>query len=86
MPVRKFRSVAEMPGARPRTPLDPDNLRIACSLSQFTYWLHPNEAHSWSPEIPEACGRSWRIEPIWTAVRSSITPLIAVRPSISSSK
>ena len=41
MPVRKFRSVADMPGVRWRTPLDPDNLRLACSLSQLAYWLHP---------------------------------------------
>jgi hypothetical protein len=41
MPVRKFRSVADMPGAKRLTPLDPDNLRVACSLSQLANWLHP---------------------------------------------
>ncbi len=41
MPIRKFRSVADMPGAQPRVPLDPENLRLACSLTQFAYWLHP---------------------------------------------
>lgn len=41
MPVRKFRSVADMPGVQPRAPLDPENLRLACSLTQFAYWLHP---------------------------------------------
>jgi hypothetical protein len=41
MPVRKFRSVTEMPGVKWRTPLDPDNLRLACELSQLAYWLHP---------------------------------------------
>jgi hypothetical protein len=44
MPVRKFRSVAEMPGVQWRTPLDPDNLRLACSLSQLAHWLHPMKA------------------------------------------
>lgn len=41
MPVRKFRSVADMPGTQPRKRLDPENLRLACELSQFAYWLHP---------------------------------------------
>lgn len=41
MPVRKYRSVAEMPGARPLRPLDADNLRIACELSELAYGLHP---------------------------------------------
>ena len=31
--VRKFRSAAEMPAPPPLTPLDPENLRIACELS-----------------------------------------------------
>lgn len=41
MPVRKYRSVADMPGARPLRPLDPENLRIACELSELAYALHP---------------------------------------------
>jgi hypothetical protein len=41
MPVRKFRSVEDMPSVRTRTPLDPENLRLACSLTTFAYWLHP---------------------------------------------
>jgi len=40
MPVRKFRSVSEMP-ARRLPPLDPGNLRIACELSELAYSLHP---------------------------------------------
>jgi hypothetical protein len=32
MPVRKFRSVEEMPGPPALPPLDPDNLRLALSL------------------------------------------------------
>ncbi len=40
MPVRKFRSVAEMP-VRRLPPLAPGNLRIACELSELAYALHP---------------------------------------------
>jgi len=39
--VRKYRSAEEMPGVPPRTPLDPDNLRIACELTELAYALHP---------------------------------------------
>lgn len=41
MPVRKYRSVTDMPGVRPRRPLDPENLRIACELSELSFALHP---------------------------------------------
>lgn len=41
MTVRKYRSVAEMPGVRPRPPLEPENLRIACELTDLAYGLHP---------------------------------------------
>lgn len=41
MPIRKYRSVAEMPGVRPLRPLDPDNLRIACELTELSFALHP---------------------------------------------
>lgn len=41
MPVHKYRSVAEMPGVRPLRPLDPDNLRIACELTELGRSLHP---------------------------------------------
>jgi hypothetical protein len=33
MPVRKFRSVAEMPPPPPLPPLDPRNFKVACDLS-----------------------------------------------------
>lgn len=33
MSVRKFRSAADMPAPPPLTPLDPENLRMACELS-----------------------------------------------------
>lgn len=41
MSVRKYRSVEDMPGVRPLPPLDPDNLRIACELTELAYALHP---------------------------------------------
>jgi hypothetical protein len=39
MGVRKFRSVEEMPGPAPRTPLDPENLKIAFDLIETTHRL-----------------------------------------------
>ena len=41
MPVRKYRSVADMPAVRPRPPLDAENLSIACELSELGFALHP---------------------------------------------
>lgn len=41
MTVHKYRSVEEMPGARPRAPLDPDNLRVMCELSELSFALRP---------------------------------------------
>ncbi len=41
MPVRKYRSVAEMPRAAFCTPLSPDNLRLACALSATAARLAP---------------------------------------------
>ncbi len=41
MGLKKFRSVQEMPLVPPRRPLDPDNLRIACELSEMARALHP---------------------------------------------
>jgi hypothetical protein len=41
MSLRKFRSVEEMPGVQPLRPLDPENLRIACELSELAMALHP---------------------------------------------
>lgn len=41
MPVRKYRSAAEMPDVRAREPLDPDNIRIACELSELAFALRP---------------------------------------------
>jgi hypothetical protein len=41
MPVRKFRSVEEMPAAAFRPPLDPPNIALACRLSQLATRLRP---------------------------------------------
>jgi len=41
MPVRKFRSVEQMPAAAFRQPLDPSNLRLACDLSSTAIRLAP---------------------------------------------
>jgi len=41
MAVRKFRSVADMPGPPPRPPLQEENLRLAFGLMALTYRLHP---------------------------------------------
>lgn len=41
MPVRKYRSVADMPAVRPLPPLEPGNLGIACELTELTFALHP---------------------------------------------
>jgi len=35
MSVRKYRSAAEVPAPPPLTPLDPENLRMACELSSL---------------------------------------------------
>jgi len=41
MPVRKFRSVADMPAASSRPALDPGNLKLACDLSRTAARLSP---------------------------------------------
>lgn len=41
MPVRKYSSVTEMPGNRPLPALDPENLRIACELTELAYGIRP---------------------------------------------
>jgi hypothetical protein len=41
MPVRKFRSVVEMPSPPPLGPLDPRNLKLACELSTMAARLRP---------------------------------------------
>ncbi len=42
MPVRKYRSVADMPAVQPGQPLDPENLRVACELSELALAFHGN--------------------------------------------
>ena len=41
MPVRKFRSVDDMPPAALCAPLDPANIALACRLSDLAAGLHP---------------------------------------------
>jgi hypothetical protein len=41
MPLRKYRSVEEMPAPEPRPPLDPDNLRIAFAWMKLACELRP---------------------------------------------
>ena len=41
MPVRKYRSVEDMPSPKWGTRLDPDNMRRACELSAFAARLRP---------------------------------------------
>ena len=41
MPVRKYRSVEEMPSPLKRAPLDPENIKLACDLSLLALRLRP---------------------------------------------
>ena len=41
MGLRKFRSVNEMPGPERLRPLDPENLRVVCELSELAFGLRP---------------------------------------------
>jgi hypothetical protein len=41
VPLRKYRSVEEMPAPRWREPLDPQNLRLAGDLSSLATRLRP---------------------------------------------
>jgi hypothetical protein len=64
MGVRKYRSIADMPGPAPRTPLDPDNLRLSASLMDLTHRLSrfsyvPGVRKFRSVEEAEAHRRAW---------------------------
>ena len=41
MAVRKFRTITEMNAAGPLSRLDPDNIRIACELTELGYAFRP---------------------------------------------
>jgi len=64
MGVRKFRSVADMPGPPPRRPLDPENLRIAAQLMDLAHRLSrfrfvPGVRKFRSVEAMDAHRRAW---------------------------
>ena len=44
MPLRKFRSVEEMPSQEARPPLDPENLRIAFAWMKLALEIQPVRA------------------------------------------
>jgi len=39
MTIRKYKSVTEMLGVQPLRPLDPENIRVACELSELAFGL-----------------------------------------------
>lgn len=51
------------------TPLDPDNLRLACSLTQFAYWLHPMK-HIPGVRKYRSVEEAWQARKAW--VRSQL--------------
>ena len=64
MGVRKFRSVADMPGPARRKPLDPENLRLAVELMDLTHKLSrfryvPGVRKFRSVEEMDAHRRAW---------------------------
>lgn len=64
MTMRKFHSVEEMPGAPPRRPLDPENLRLAVELMRLTQRLSrfsfvPGVRKFRSVEEADAHRRAW---------------------------
>ena len=69
MPIRKYRSVADMPAPSRLPPLDPDNLREACELMELAARLHPTRREPGvrkfrSVEEADADRRKWEREQI----------------------
>ena len=64
MPVRKYSSVGDMPGPPRLHPLDPQNLRIACELSDLAFALHP---WGFEPGVRKfsSAGEAWRHRQEW---------------------
>lgn len=64
MPVRKFRSVSEMPQAAWCRPLDPANIALACDLSEVAARLSPRRfpagVHRYS-----SVDAAWRAREAW---------------------
>lgn len=77
MSVRKYRKVEEMPGVEPLPPLDPDNLRIACELSELARTLG-----GW--KLPPGVRRFRSVEEASQARRTRELALIRERRSQSS--
>lgn len=74
MGVRKFRSVEEIPGPPRRSPLDPENLRLAFGLASVAHGLHPvrrrpgvRKFRSWDEALESRASRA----PMSDADRSS---------------
>jgi hypothetical protein len=64
MPVRKYRSVADMPQTAPRAPLDPANLELACGLSAMAVRLAPRRLTPGVHRFPSIAAASAQRE-IW---------------------
>lgn len=61
MPVRKFRSVEDMPPPPNGLPFDPENLRIGCALSRTGMLL------SGFPPSPRGVHKYRSVEEAWAA-------------------
>src|SRR3954454_20373861 len=87
MPIRKYRSVTDMPGVRPLRPLDPDNLRIACELTELSFEVHP---WRFEPGVRKFCSlaeaNQHRQEWEKKQVRSPLCPLPASVPPAARSR
>lgn len=64
MPVRKFRSIEDMPGPPALPPLAPDNLREAFSMMDLAYrlfpWSYPPGVHKYrSIDAANAARGAW---------------------------
>jgi len=75
MPLRKYRSVEEMPSPRWSERLDPENLRRACDVSALAGRLHPRRfpagLHKYrSIEDASEARRGWELHDVAPSERS----------------
>jgi hypothetical protein len=74
VPVTKYSSVFEMPGLRPLEPLDAENLRIACELTELSYglrsWRLEPGVHKFASAEDAFAGRRRRFAPRDDGTRS----------------